>query len=363
MIEVGFYMAIQTVSKKRFNILLALFTILFLFTIIAWQITRIHFKNRFQDAFATQSKSLVHILKSELTAFNSYLYFGNSFVSASENVTRAEFNHFYSTVIENHNNELENIHFIAYVEKVTNKDDFEKTIKAESTLPPRKYTNFSIYPDTQENESWVVKYVTSEDTHKEYLGYDILTDSNFTNDFITAAESNKRVFTNKKIFINRNTALLIQPIYNSKELSANPEELKNKLKGFIVIFLNLDIPLANQIDDSFFTKNVSFSLYLDNITLENSKDYVPIYTTSSESLNALNSLQNNKKLQYIEHITVADKQATVIVETFQISDPKIFELSILDIGFIIHSLILGILLLFIIWSDRTNSLGTTNGDL
>jgi len=316
--------------------------------------TRYYFKNRYEDAFNTHSKSLVQILKSELTAFNSYLYFGNSFFHSSENVTRNEFNQFYSTVIDSHNKELENIHFVAYIEKVTNKNEFEKSIKAETTVPPSKYANFTIYPATQNAESWVVKYVTSEEKNKEYMGYDILLDTNFADDFIKAAQTNVIVLTDKKVFINKHTALLIQPIYHSVELPENPEDLKKELKGFIVLFLNLDVPLADKNVDPFFIKNVSFSLYLDNISLKETNNHVPIYTTSSESLDALNRLQRNKKLQHIAHVDIADKQATIVVETFQVVGPTIFELSILDIGFVIHSLILGFLLLFIKGSFDNN---------
>ena len=336
-------MALYIISPKRISLLHLTFLILFIFTLMAWLLTRYHFRNRFKDAFTTQAKSLVHILNSELLAFDSYLYFGKSFFDSSDNVTREEFNQFYSSVIDEHNQRLDNIYFSAYVEKVTDKGAYENNIRAELTLPPRKYASFRVYPNTGANEQWVMKYVTHEDEFNEYLGYDVLADSNFANDFIKAAERNQRVFTEKKVFTNLYTTLIIQPIYNVSVPAGNPEEMKSELKGFIVLFLNLNTPIANQIDDEFFTKNVSFSLYLDKVSLTNAKDYSPLYTTSSEALSALNKLKNNKKLQYLDYIDISDKKATVIVETFEVSSPKIFELNVLDIGFFVHSFILVIL--------------------
>ena len=221
---------LSTVLHSRFLITtLVVFIILLISTIFTWKITsdlaEQESKNRFyQDSLKIQSliqvKLKLYILGAEGLA---------GFVEESDNVSRDEWSAYIKKV--NLIKDYPGLASISYIEKVENKD---KLIFVEKVR--KDYPDFNIYPQTNKEEYFVVKYIEPLLVdNEEALGFDVSSETKRLKAIEIARDSGKASSTGKIILASTNTpgfSFLI-PVYKNGTDLNNPNERKANIKGFV----------------------------------------------------------------------------------------------------------------------------------
>ena len=304
----------SSIQRKNYYISIIFLIFLLAFCFVIWKITKSHFTNKAEENFIEYSHDIESYYDSQLENLYTYLDFGGSLFNVDNQITRKNFEDFYSETVDGHNKKYDNINFITYVERVTNKDQFEQRIKSEVTDPPLKNIFFSVYPKKDKSEYWVINYMLPNDPNKAYFGYDILSDAGFSDYFKKAAQERIIVVTEPKIFVNNQQILIIKPIYNPKLPIRNGEERLRALNGFSVLFVNPNKLFASLSELSANKYNINIHVYLNHLEESQIATHKPIYEDIYDNLNYL-KIDKTEKLENIFYDHLGDKEITIYIDT------------------------------------------------
>ena len=192
--------------------------------------------------------------------------------------------------------------------------------------------------------------MTPNDPNKEYFGYDVLSDSEFSDYFIKAAREKSIIVTDPKIFIKNKQLLIVKPIYDQKQSLRNEDERLKALNGFIVLFINPEklFPLISDFSEN--NSNIyshNTYVYYNHIEKNQISAVKPIYEDIFENLNYLKTEQT-QKLKNITYGNFGDKEITIYTEADINGQPGVLEGVVCDVIFITSSIIIVIFFLMMV---------------
>lgn len=116
-----------------------------------------------------ETDDITGLVDGNLKLYEHILHGVEGLFGASEKVERAEFKKILDVLEVQHN--YPGLAMFVYTEKVlgSDKENFEKSIRDEG------YAGFSIYPPTERNEYFPIKYVYPEEENRSLLGFDVQT--------------------------------------------------------------------------------------------------------------------------------------------------------------------------------------------
>lgn len=220
------------------------FIVLLISPFFAWRVTsdlaEQESRNRFyQDSLNIQSliqvKLKLYILGAEGLA---------GFVEESDNVRRDEWSAYIKKV--NLVKDYPGISSVSYIEKVENKNKlaFVESVRKDTSLNPKGYPDFNIYPEGDKKEYFVVKYIEPLAGREKGLGFDVSSEAKRLLALEIARDSGKASSTGKITLATTNApgfSFLI-PVYNNAVVSSSayknstdlnsPNERKANIKGF-----------------------------------------------------------------------------------------------------------------------------------
>ncbi|OGG26104.1 hypothetical protein A2960_03865 [Candidatus Gottesmanbacteria bacterium RIFCSPLOWO2_01_FULL_39_12b] len=164
---------------------------------------------------------------------------------------------------------------INYVEKVenNNKKAFVESVRKDTSLNPKGYPDFNIYPETDKAEYFVVKYIEPFEDREKALGFDLGSEDKRLQALERARNSGKASSTGKIILATTNApgfGLLI-PVYNSKiNANSTTEERMVNIKGFVYAIFRGDEVFKAVYGKTDFFPNVDFEIYdSENLSEDN----------------------------------------------------------------------------------------------
>lgn len=255
---------IKSALKKRYlSLTFAIFFVFLISTIVAWKITQDVAEQESKNRFYQDSLNIQSLVQIKLNLYILGAEGLSGLIEGNNNVKRDE----WSTYIKRVNliKGYPGISSINYVEKVENKDKlaFEESVRKDTSLNPKGYPDFNIYPDGERNEYFIVKYIEPFEDREKALGFDLGSESKRLKALERARDSGKASSTGKIILPTTNApgfGLLI-PVYEKGTKTDSLEERKANIKGFIYpIFRGNDIFEASYGETDLFP-GVDFEIY------------------------------------------------------------------------------------------------------
>lgn len=154
---------------------------------------------------------------------------------------------------------------ISYIEKVANKDKlaFVESVRKDTSLNPKGYPDFNIYPEGDKKEYFVVKYIEPLAGREEGLGFDVSSETKRLLALEIARDSGKASSTGKITLATTNApgfSFLI-PVYNNAKDLNSPNERKANIKGFIYPVFRGDAIFKAAYGETDLFPGVDFEIY------------------------------------------------------------------------------------------------------
>ena len=243
------------------------FTIFFVFliaTLSAYKITLDVVQQESRNRFYQEVFELKNRLQ---TRFNLYILSINGlhgFVDAKKLVTRSEWSTYIkqSGIIEKY----PGISSLIYIERVTKDslNSFEKSNRNDTSLNPKDYPDFKVYPESNKEEYFAIKYIEPLEGKEQTLGYDFSSEEKRNK----AMEQSRR--TGMITFPGKITNIITQkpgfgiflPFYDTKQIIKNSEsERIDSLRGFIYAAFRADEMFKTIIGQNDPFPNLDFEIY------------------------------------------------------------------------------------------------------
>lgn len=303
---------IKSALKKRYlSLTFAIFFVFLISTIVAWKITQSVAEQESKNRFYQSSLNIQSWVQIKLNLYILGAEGLSGLIEGSDNVRRDE----WSTYIKKVNliKDYPGISSINYVEKVENKDKlaFEESVRKDTSLNPKGYPDFNIYPDGERNEYFIVKYIEPLEGREKALGFDLGSESKRLKALERARDSGKASSTGKIILATTNSpgfGLLI-PIYKTGTNLNNLEEKRTNIKGFVYpIFRGSEMFQAVYGKTDLFP-NLDFEIYQnDNLTEKNL-----LYDHDSDL--KISQINNQSRLITKETIKIDSQKWVILIAT------------------------------------------------
>jgi CHASE1-domain containing sensor protein len=330
-------------NEMKSDLYIVIILLMFLLTInfFIWQFLKNNFFTKTKSDINIISFHLAKDIEKKFEKYIELLNFGNYFFQASQLVERDEFLNYYQTPIQKYIESNQDIVMISFVEKTNKRDDFEKRIKSETTVPVNQFFYFSVYPDSASTDKYVVNYIYPWEENKRYFGYDIKSDVVFSSYFTEALEKETFVITDPGVFVNVNRLLFIQPVYNNGSPTRTIEERKAAIKGFIVLFLDSEKMFDNIVNNKDY-EGIDIAIYNGKYSIGTINSHKPIYSQKNISLDKKEIIDD------VEYPIIGNRTYSVYVRADISSKQNIFEKYFPDINIIVANLIvIGFIIIFI----------------
>lgn len=295
----------ETSSKKRpsyliqYYITAVLLILLLIFNIFIWQIV----KNQLDRAAEKTEQEKIEIVANNMrvymheyeeTAIFGSVYLGNDLIS------RKSFDKYFSDTLKTHGKEAQAISSILYVEKITDLEEFKKSISKneEFSLDEKAFYKITPYETVP---AYVVKYVYPFEENRLYLGYNTITDEEQSVAMEKSSSNNSLAATRKRSFINKDQIVIYNPVYSH----TNPTEMK----GYVAVLID---PKRLFQDLESIGADAPFAVYEGKINASdiNNKE---LYFESG--FNPLKGLVKTKVNNIVKHVHLADQPLTFIFTT------------------------------------------------
>ena len=154
--------------------------------------------------------------------------------AASKAVDRNEFAAYLQRVDIKQN--YPGLSYIRFVQRITKekKQEFVENIRASSP----KFSDFSIKPESDRDEFWVVNYSEPE-LAPQVFGFDVLSNPQRKEAYVRARDTGRPAMTQTLVLKqdakveNQNSFLIIVPVYKNDSSAATVEEKRTALEGFL----------------------------------------------------------------------------------------------------------------------------------
>lgn len=327
-------------------------------TVFCWNYTRKQVDKQIQIEFENQANQIINVLEKRMDLYISSLYNLQGFFAGSISVERDEWTDFITTA--NIFERYPGISAFTYIEKVprAKKTAFEKSVQNDKYINPQGYPDFKIFPETDKNEYYPIKYMEPRtDDREKALGFDMSSESNRLAAMEKSRDLNKAVVTNKIIILSTNKPAFIiyVPIYENHKNIATVKDRISSLKGFVASGFR---------PEEFFPTMLQNRSDAENISLEIFDGSDPDRLTEATLIYKYNQRQNSSnkdslpRFTLIKNANVAEKTWIVrftALPEFKLSEPTGLLPLIVLISGIDYSFLL-FLILFLLTRTQTRAL-------
>ncbi|MBF0274325.1 MAG: CHASE domain-containing protein [Nitrospinae bacterium] len=276
-------------------------------------INKVNLKNEFFNRARDISEELKHNVKVHV----EQLYAGKALFGSSDYVSRGEWESFYySMQLQKRYPGIKSFAFVRFVNNAE-KNEFINRVRTEKSTIATGYPDFTIFPEGERENYFVIDYVDPWVGNEYKHGFDIKTNKEYIEAINESWKSGKPQYI-KNIWSKHdanslNHFCILLPIYN-KGVDEKAQKSINDLYGFIdgefvvsTLFREVNLLRVNKMID-FQVFNEDFHT-IDNESIDRLKQSL-IYTTFP---NKEIKISKRKKLQHILKIDVAGKQWTIYV--------------------------------------------------
>ena len=193
------------------------------------QYSKIQFEN-----YAKETKDLI---QDRLDAYTDALYGAKGLFAASKAVERDEWYAYTQSV--NIEGRYPGIAAIAYIERIGrgNKAAFINSVRADTSLSPKGYSDFDIFPEGERPEYFIVKYLEPFERNKKTFGFDLSSDPVRYRAMELARDTGLPALTSRIILVtdtgNHPGAAIYLPVYKNGAPIGTVEEKRTALVGFV----------------------------------------------------------------------------------------------------------------------------------
>ena len=274
---------------------LALFLIFLIATFFAWRITSAVVEQESKNRFYQEVADLKNRLQ---TRFNLYILSINGlhgFVDAKGQITRSEWSAYIKKlgIMEKY----PGISSLIYIERVSKDslNSFEKSVRDDTSLNPQGYPDFKVYPESDKEEYFAIKYIEPLEGKEQTLGYDFSSEEKRKKMMEQSRRTGEITSTGKitNIITQKPGFGIFLPFYDAKMIIQNSElERMNNLRGFVYAAFRADEMFKTIIGQNDPFPNLDFEIYEnDQLTAETLLyDHDPNHTISDSHLQTKETL-------------------------------------------------------------------------
>lgn len=320
----------NNLSKKQIFFLALTFLIgLLTLNFVVRQITQAKLLDNSETKFNDASLHIQRLIDKRIERYIDIVSFGKKLFESSNQVTRDEFTQFFSDYFTRKKDVLTGVENIAFVEFVSDKQNFVNRVRAEKSTTPYKFLYFSVSSDDPGNSHYVYNYLYPHPDSSRFFGYDVSDSNELQRTFSLAAREGLPVISNAVTLFGNEYIVLVDPIYNRNPKPNSSRE--ESIYGFIALTLKKNELFNNiyeyQTDEANkINKKVSF---IDN----------PSYLFY-EDINITEDVLHREPLISNTHeTTFLNRKIGVTVESKRTLQLTLFERYFPDINFIVSSVV------------------------
>lgn len=251
-------------SNKFLLPITVLFVLLFVTTLTSYFIFSSIEKNS-KEIFETANDNLLSLIEDRLDDYFSLLFSERGLYVASNFVDRSEFQTFINSqeILERFPG-LQALEFIEYV-RGENIDNFIETVVNDASLINEGYPDFSIMPEGQRDEYYVVNYVEPFVGNEAAFGFDLFSNPARREAIEESRDANNIVITSPIALVqdeaNEPAFLAFLPIYENGLPIDTLEQRREAIKGFaLAVFKVRDLFDGIVGKSSVVTKNIHYRI-------------------------------------------------------------------------------------------------------
>jgi PAS domain S-box-containing protein len=227
----------SAIFVKNSTVLLLLLLLLLLFsgTYGVYRSVSYWTKEAIQTQFDATAQNVFHLLEMNMTDVQGVMEGVKGLFDANKVVERDEWHTYFKAItLEERHPE---IYGLGYIERVIAQDKavFIKQVQNDTSTDPAGRPDFTIFPERQKVEYFVVKYAEPAAFDEKALGFDVSTDAIRFQTLQKAAATGEIAITPLIQFVTEANGLtLYLPLYQKGVPTDTPEQRKMAIAGFIV---------------------------------------------------------------------------------------------------------------------------------
>ena len=207
----------------------------FLLTLVSWYLFKNSVEHSARADFKRQATIITDQVKYKVNRNILLLYSFKGLFAASKSVERNEFYAYAEKVDLTKNYPGIFATYYIQVVKADNQSAFVDEVKKDESAKSGGYPDFKIYPESNNQEKYVVKYVYPETGNEKVLGFDALTDQ-VRGDLGKKVRDSGVPAISEKINLLQNDApgfIFLIPIYKNNSSVETVEDRRANLIGFV----------------------------------------------------------------------------------------------------------------------------------
>lgn len=230
-----------TTEKSRFRRYLpVLFGMTaFVFTLSIWQIATLEYNRNLYDEFETIAEELVQVADAELERYTDQLYAARGLYRASDFVNRREWNEFIDSL--NTEERTPGVRVLEYVQRVaaSELDEFVSSVREDGSLNGAGYPGFSVHPEQETDEYFVVTYLEPLAGNEAAFGFDLGSNPERREALELARDSDTHIASAPIKLVQADEQesagfLIFLPVYEDYQAGMTIAQRRQELQGFVL---------------------------------------------------------------------------------------------------------------------------------
>lgn len=269
--------------------------------------------NEQQKAFDRAAVEVEILITDRLREYLGLLYAGKGLFAANDYVTRAE----WSTFIQAQElpTHLPGVKALEFVDRVSHEEKqvYIEKIKNDTNTNPAGYPEFTIYPEGEREEYFVINYIEPLVGNEQAFGFDLASEEKRKKALEQSRDSGQIVMTDRITLVQdeqKQAAFLIcLPIYAKDASRETAAERRTALRGFILGVFIVDDVFNGMLENQQSLNNIHYEILDGNI--EKQSDLLSIYQYRHDQHKTHSSSGQLKKIQKV--IMIANHEWTLEV--------------------------------------------------
>lgn len=227
----------QKIKKTKLILPILIFIFSFTLAIYAWKETENFIEYQRQEQFNDAAREIVIRTEDKLSEYVNILFGARALFSASTEVNRNEWNAYINSLpIDERFPGMQALSFITRV-SLEDKENFTEEIRNDTSLISEGYPNFTIYPEGDREEYYIVTYIEPFEGNEAAFGFDLFSNSSRRAGLEEAMDTNKSVATAPIRLVQEEGEqmgfLVFLPVYKNNVSIEIVEEKREALIGYI----------------------------------------------------------------------------------------------------------------------------------
>lgn len=260
------FTAMNTLStlNKKLAVIFLTFIFFLISTFAAWTVAKNSVGEEHHRRFYADTQRIRNWLQERFNAYVDFSYGMQGFFTGTQEVTRNEWaSYVKQTKIMERYPGLSSVSFAQRVKK-SDRDTFIKQVRSDKSASASGYPGFDIYPKSEKDEYFVIKYIEPIDTQRSHaLGYDISSEEKRLEAILRAARSGEVTSPGKLTIITTGKSgfSLLAPVYKNPSDSLSEEERQTALTGFVYLTFRENAVFDSVFGNSDPFPDIDFELY------------------------------------------------------------------------------------------------------